>query len=173
MKQPRLALPSSSQTRRLWGYRCVCVATPGFTKDTVACGYVVCSRSGWPYYKKILNQPWWCMLLIPALGRQRQVDFWVRGQPGLQSELARATQRNPGQKTKTTTTTTKKNPKNQTKTKKNPQNRRKICVAYLCLCRPGQSALDLRELDLQTIVSTWWCACWELNPGLMQEQQVL
>jgi hypothetical protein len=30
---------------------------------------------------------WWCMPLIPALGRQRQVDFWVRGQPGLQSEF--------------------------------------------------------------------------------------
>jgi hypothetical protein len=26
------------------------------------------------------------MPLIPALGRQRQEDFWVRGQPGLQSE---------------------------------------------------------------------------------------
>jgi hypothetical protein len=26
------------------------------------------------------------MPLIPALGRQRQVDFWVRGQPALQSE---------------------------------------------------------------------------------------
>jgi hypothetical protein len=24
---------------------------------------------------------------IPALRRQRQADFWVRGQPGLQSEL--------------------------------------------------------------------------------------
>ena len=23
---------------------------------------------------------------MPALGRQRQADFWVRGQPGLQSE---------------------------------------------------------------------------------------
>jgi hypothetical protein len=30
---------------------------------------------------------WWHMPLIPALGRQRQVDFWVRGQPGLQSEF--------------------------------------------------------------------------------------
>jgi hypothetical protein len=28
-----------------------------------------------------------CTPLIPALGRQRQVDFWVRGQPGLQSEF--------------------------------------------------------------------------------------
>jgi rRNA processing protein Gar1 len=27
------------------------------------------------------------MLLIPALGRQRQVYFWVRGQHGLQSEF--------------------------------------------------------------------------------------
>jgi hypothetical protein len=27
------------------------------------------------------------MSLIPALGRQRQVDFWVWEQPGLQSEL--------------------------------------------------------------------------------------
>jgi hypothetical protein len=30
---------------------------------------------------------WWRTPLIPALGRQRQVDFWVRGQPGLQSEF--------------------------------------------------------------------------------------
>jgi hypothetical protein len=27
------------------------------------------------------------MPLIPALWRQRQADFWVRGQPGLQSEF--------------------------------------------------------------------------------------
>jgi hypothetical protein len=27
------------------------------------------------------------MPLIPALGRQRQTDLWVRGQPGLQSEF--------------------------------------------------------------------------------------
>jgi hypothetical protein len=30
---------------------------------------------------------WWFTPLIPALGRQRQVDFWVRGQPDLQSEF--------------------------------------------------------------------------------------
>jgi hypothetical protein len=29
----------------------------------------------------------WRMPLIPALGRQRQGSFWVRGQPGLQSEF--------------------------------------------------------------------------------------
>jgi hypothetical protein len=27
------------------------------------------------------------MPIIPALGRQGQADFWVRGQPGLQSEF--------------------------------------------------------------------------------------
>jgi hypothetical protein len=35
----------------------------------------------------VLARQWWCMPLIPALGRQRQADFWVRGQPGLQSEF--------------------------------------------------------------------------------------
>jgi hypothetical protein len=30
---------------------------------------------------------WWRTPLIPALGRQRQADFWVRGQPGLQREF--------------------------------------------------------------------------------------
>jgi hypothetical protein len=40
-------------------------------------------------FLKVKHQPGggWCMPLIPALGRQRQVDFWVRGQPGLQSEF--------------------------------------------------------------------------------------
>jgi hypothetical protein len=33
------------------------------------------------------SRAWWCTPLIPALGRQRQVDFWVWGQPGLQSEF--------------------------------------------------------------------------------------
>jgi hypothetical protein len=28
---------------------------------------------------------WWRTPLIPALGRQRQADFWVWGQPGLQN----------------------------------------------------------------------------------------
>jgi hypothetical protein len=43
------------------------------------------------------------MPLIPALGRPRQADFWVRSQPDLQSEFqdrARATQRNPVLKSK-------------------------------------------------------------------------
>jgi hypothetical protein len=39
------------------------------------------------YKKDEKSQEWWCTPLIPALGRQRQVNFWVRGQPGLQSEF--------------------------------------------------------------------------------------
>jgi hypothetical protein len=34
-----------------------------------------------------LGRAWWCTPSIPALRRQRQADFWVRGQPGLQSEF--------------------------------------------------------------------------------------
>ena len=34
-----------------------------------------------------LSRAWCRTPLIPALGRQRQADFWVRGQPGLQSEF--------------------------------------------------------------------------------------
>jgi hypothetical protein len=38
-------------------------------------------------YETKRARQWWCMPVIAALGRQRQVDFWVRGQPGLQSEF--------------------------------------------------------------------------------------
>jgi hypothetical protein len=41
---------------------------------------------------------WWCTPLVPALGRQRQADFCIRGQPGLQSEFKNSqgcTERNP------------------------------------------------------------------------------
>jgi hypothetical protein len=36
---------------------------------------------------RIGGRVWWRTPLIPALGRQREVDFWVRGQPDLQSEF--------------------------------------------------------------------------------------
>jgi hypothetical protein len=36
---------------------------------------------------KTSSWAWWRTPLIPALERQSQVDFWVRGQPGLQSEF--------------------------------------------------------------------------------------
>ena len=37
--------------------------------------------------ERLTSQHWWLMPLIPALGRQRQVDFRVQGQPVLQSKL--------------------------------------------------------------------------------------
>ena len=39
------------------------------------------------YKTNICGWVWWRMPLIPALGRQKQADFWVQGQPGLQSEF--------------------------------------------------------------------------------------
>jgi hypothetical protein len=42
----------------------------------------------WPWVnKRTLSRAWWRTSLFPALGRQRQADFWVQGQPGLQSEI--------------------------------------------------------------------------------------
>ena len=41
---------------------------------------------------------WWRTPLIPALGRQRQADLWVRGQSGLQNEF-QDSQGNPVSKT--------------------------------------------------------------------------
>jgi hypothetical protein len=35
----------------------------------------------------VLAVQWWHILLIPAHGRQKQADFWVQGQSGLQSEF--------------------------------------------------------------------------------------
>ena len=44
-------------------------------------------KSSFSTFKKYIGWVWWCTPLIPALGRQRQADFWVGGQPGLQSEF--------------------------------------------------------------------------------------
>jgi hypothetical protein len=59
---------------------------------------------------------WWHTPLIPAFGSQRQADFWVRGQPGLQSEFQDSQgytekpclqNKQTNKQTATTTTTTK------------------------------------------------------------------
>jgi hypothetical protein len=42
----------------------------------------------WKHYRNVyFCWAWWRTPLIPPLGRQRQADFWVRGQPGLWSEF--------------------------------------------------------------------------------------
>jgi hypothetical protein len=65
---------------------------------------------------------WWHTPLIPALGRHRQADFCVRGQPGLQSEFQDSlgyTEKPCLKKTKKTKTKTKtKKQKQKIKTKK-------------------------------------------------------
>jgi hypothetical protein len=50
------------------------------------------SRIPWHQQERLFKKEsharqWWRTPLIPALGRQRQEDFWVQGQPGLQSEF--------------------------------------------------------------------------------------
>jgi hypothetical protein len=65
--------------------------------------------------RKLLRGAWWPTPLIPALWRQRQADFCVRGQPGLQSEF-QDSQGYTGKPCLEKTTTTKK--KQQKKKKK-------------------------------------------------------
>jgi hypothetical protein len=69
-----------------------------FTTKPYKTPQVTSQRDYFVYYKICLSsRAWWLTPLIPALGRQRQADFWVQGQPGLQSEFqdSQDTQRNP------------------------------------------------------------------------------
>jgi hypothetical protein len=58
---------------------------------TSACSSIVMiirkSQNGGVLEKQGWAGQWWHTPLIPALGRQRHVDLWVWGQPGLQSEF--------------------------------------------------------------------------------------
>ena len=83
---------------------------------------------------------WWPMTSIPALGRQRQGNFWVRGQPGLQSEFQDSqgyTEKPCLKKTKTKTKNKNKETNKQKnlsqKTNKEQQNNNKKKVSSLQL----------------------------------------
>jgi hypothetical protein len=71
------------------------------------------------------------MPLIPALGRQRQEDFWVRGQPGLQSEFQDSqgyTEKPCLKKPKQNTKNKQTNKQTKTKTKQN-NNKARSCIS--------------------------------------------
>jgi hypothetical protein len=55
-----------------------CKTIPAYTKHWSSLSFS---------YETVDCRAWWHTPLIPALGRQRQADLWVRGQPGLQSEF--------------------------------------------------------------------------------------
>jgi hypothetical protein len=62
---------------------------------------------------------WWRTPLIPTLGRQRQADFWVLGQAGLQSEF----QNSQGYTEKPCLKKQNKTKQNKTKQNKTKQNK--------------------------------------------------
>jgi hypothetical protein len=73
---------------------------------------------------------WWYTPLIPALGRQRQVDFWVWGQPGLQSEF----QDSQGYTEKPCLEKQNKTKQKPKQTKKKPFNYNVLfCCLFVCL----------------------------------------
>jgi hypothetical protein len=81
-------------------------------------------------HQKLCNtSAWWHMPLILALGRQRQADFWVRGQPGLQSEF----QDNQSYTEKPCLRKQNKTKQNKTKQKTNKQTKKykPYCTYYI------------------------------------------
>jgi hypothetical protein len=80
--------------------------------------------------------------LIPAPGRQRQAEFWVRGQPGLQSEF---------QDSQGYTEKPFLEKPNQTKPKQN-----RTGVQHTQGPRPGSSPALLREWKLCLLDSVLW-----------------
>jgi len=114
------------------------------------------------YKSDVSCQAWWCMPLIPALGRQRQADFWVRGQPGLQSEF----QDSQGY-------TEKPCLKNKTKQNKTKQNKTK---KWCNLWAPGTvfySYFILANFSLESASThSYWGVCLS-DPLLLSEISVL
>jgi hypothetical protein len=121
------------------------------------------------------SRAWWRKPLIPALGRQRQSNFWVRGQPDLQSEFQDSqdyTEKPCLEKTKQN-----KNKKTKAKTKKTKNlfffdwyfpkllafyNAHTLC--HVCL---EEAVLSLKESEL---IKNWWLAA-DVSHSCNSEQQ--
>ena len=120
---------------------------------------------------------WWHTPLIPALGRQRQEDFWVRGQPGLWSEFQDSqgnTEKPCLEKPKPKQTKTKTNQyypsiKPDTDKKKNEKKRRKLQTNFLVkiyakILNKGwwdgsvgkSTRLLFQRSGVQIPATTWW-----------------
>jgi hypothetical protein len=101
------------------------------------------------------------MPLIPALGRQRRVDFWVRGQPGLQSEF----QDVQGYTEKPCLEKPKITKKKKKKKEKKKKNSRSMCVCeWVCECVHMNVEMSVRHQVSSSIVLhlSFWnrTSCW-------------
>jgi hypothetical protein len=100
--------------------------------------------------KKKPSWAWWHTPLIPALGRQRQADSWVRGQPGLQSEF----QDSQGYREKPCFK----------KKKKKKENKRINQVPQIRFHRKTQYATWRAQLPREDKLSSFWGIAWfQLN----------
>jgi hypothetical protein len=94
---------------------------------------------------KNMCRAWWCMPLIPALGRQRQriSEFKASLVYKVSSRTARATQKNPVSK----------------KTKKKKEKRKKKKEKKNCSCRGSEFSYLYPHQAAQVCLSTSTCTC--------------
>jgi hypothetical protein len=116
------------------------------------------------------GQSWWCTPLIPALGRQRQADFRVQGQPDLQSEF----QDSQGYREKPCLEKQNKNKKQNKKT--TPKTKNHEVVQWWCmpliLVFGRQSQVDCCELEASLVyrASSKTAGAMQRNPVLKNQK---
>ena len=99
---------------------------------------------------------WWRTPLMPALGRQRQADFWAWGQPGLQSEFQVSqgyTEKPCLKKPNKQTKTKQKQQQQKIKIKLSTKEAEAAAAGYLWI--QGQPGL---HNDLHSYIGRWWGA---------------
>jgi hypothetical protein len=95
--------------------------------------------------KRKESRVWWHTPLIPALGRQRQADFGVRGQPGLQSEFQDSQGYTEKPCLKKPTKTEKKRKEKKRKEKKGKEKKKESCPWW---CTPSIPTQKKRQAVL-------------------------